>query len=162
MGERVGRVSSHAVSRWSRSPGGCGVRGVFSVGHFFRVLFFSIFFFFEPIRPAASMRPSCLIYLSASLPNTLDVRTSCWAVGCRRPHVPGIGFGEKQCPPFCQCFGGLYLFLSSALTTINTSSIGIYFICQLLLSPLSYLRYAYLAVTPTVQVMLLSTDGIRS
>ena len=28
---RVGRVSSHAVSRWSRSPGCCGFRGVFRV-----------------------------------------------------------------------------------------------------------------------------------
>ena len=29
VGERVGRVSSHVVSRWSRSPGCCGFRGVF-------------------------------------------------------------------------------------------------------------------------------------
>ena len=31
MGKRVGRVSSHVVSRWSTSPGCCGFRGVFWV-----------------------------------------------------------------------------------------------------------------------------------
>ena len=35
--------------------------------------FFSIFFFFERTRPAASMRPPCLIYLSTST----GVRTGC-------------------------------------------------------------------------------------
>ena len=32
----------------------------------FFVFFFSIFFFSERTRPAASMRPACLIYLSTS------------------------------------------------------------------------------------------------
>ena len=68
MGKRVGGVSSRAVSRWSRSPGCCGIRGVFWVG-----AVFSFFFFFERTRPAASMRPPCLIYLSAST----GVRTGC-------------------------------------------------------------------------------------
>ena len=36
MGERVGRVSSQTVSRWSRSPGCCGFRGVFLGGARFR------------------------------------------------------------------------------------------------------------------------------
>ena len=40
MGERMGRVSSHVVSRWSRSPGCCGFRGVFWV----RPIFFPFFF----------------------------------------------------------------------------------------------------------------------
>ena len=35
VGERVGRVYSHAVSRWSRSPDCCGFRGACSVGRFF-------------------------------------------------------------------------------------------------------------------------------
>ena len=60
----MGRVSSHAVSRRSWSPGCCGFRGVFSVGRLFRVFFFRLFFFFERTRPAASVRPPCLIYLS--------------------------------------------------------------------------------------------------
>ena len=61
MGSRVGRVSSHAVSRWSRSPGCCGFRGVFVVRWDFVV------FFFEHTRPAASsIRPPRLIYLSTS------------------------------------------------------------------------------------------------
>ena len=43
-------------------------RGVFWVGRiFFCVFFFSIFLFFERTRPAASMRPPCLIYLSTSI-----------------------------------------------------------------------------------------------
>ena len=39
---------------------------VFGWGGFFRDLVFYLFFFFEHTRPAASMRPSCLIYLSIS------------------------------------------------------------------------------------------------
>ena len=66
MGYRVGRVSSRAVSSWSRSTGGCGFRGVFWVGRIFSVLFFR-FFFFERTRPAASTRPPFLIYLSTSI-----------------------------------------------------------------------------------------------
>ena len=63
MGERVGRVSSHDVSWWSWSPGCCGFRGVFWVGRIFPGFFFRLFFFFERTRPAASVRPPCLIYL---------------------------------------------------------------------------------------------------
>ena len=67
MGYRVGRVSSRAVSSWSRSPGGCGFRGVVGVGRIFFVVIFR-FFFFERTRPAASIRPrpTCLIYPSTS------------------------------------------------------------------------------------------------
>ena len=66
MGKRVGGVSSRAVQRWPRSPGCCGFRGVFWVGRFFFVFFvFRFFFFFERTRPAASIRLSCLIFLSA-------------------------------------------------------------------------------------------------
>ena len=72
MGQRVGRVSSHAVSRWSRSLGCCGFRGVLWVRRDF-VIFTPDFFFFERTRPAASMRPLCLIYLSTST----GVRTGC-------------------------------------------------------------------------------------
>ena len=60
MGYRVGRVSSHAVSKWSRSPGCRGFRGVFWVRRDFS------FFFFERTRAAASMRLPCFIYLSIS------------------------------------------------------------------------------------------------
>ena len=38
----------------------------FGWGGFFRDFFFRFFFFFERTRPAASMRPPCLIYLSIS------------------------------------------------------------------------------------------------
>ena len=65
MGERVGRVSSDAVSRWSRSPGCCGFRGVFWVGWIFSCYFFFVFFF-EHTRPAASVKPLCLIDFSTS------------------------------------------------------------------------------------------------
>ena len=59
----MGHVLSHAVSRWSRSLGCCGFRDVFWVRRDF--VFFQRFFF-ERTRPAASMRPPCLIYLSTS------------------------------------------------------------------------------------------------
>ena len=72
MGYRVGRVSSRAVSSWSRSPGGCGFRGVVGVGRIFFVVIFR-FFFFERTRPTASTRPPCLMYLSTST----GVRTGC-------------------------------------------------------------------------------------
>jgi len=72
MGCRVGRVSSRAVSSWSRSPGGCGFRGVVGVGRIFFVVIFR-FFFFERTRPTASTRPPCLMYLSTST----GVRTGC-------------------------------------------------------------------------------------
>ena len=63
----MGRVLSRAVSRWSRSPGCCGFRGVFWMRRDFSCLVRVCFvFFFERTRPAASMRPSCLIYLSTS------------------------------------------------------------------------------------------------
>ena len=63
----MGRVSSHAVSRWSRSPGCCGFVVCLGSGGFFRVFFScSIFFFFERTRPAASTRQPCLMYLSTS------------------------------------------------------------------------------------------------
>ena len=61
-------VFRRAVSRWSRSPGCCEFRRVFSVGR----IFFSFFFFFERARPAASMRPPCLIYLATSNYATLS------------------------------------------------------------------------------------------
>ena len=66
-----GRVWANAWDVFRRTPprGGrgrrscCGFRGVFWVRRDF--VFFR-FFFFERARPAASMRPPCLIYLSAS------------------------------------------------------------------------------------------------
>ena len=61
--ERVGRVSSHTVSRWSRSPGCCAFRGVFWVRRDFFCALFIYFVFFESTRPAASMNSPCLIYL---------------------------------------------------------------------------------------------------
>ena len=55
------------------SRGGRGRRAAvdflvcFGCDGFFRVTFSPIFFFFERTRPAVSMRPSCLIYLSTSI-----------------------------------------------------------------------------------------------
>ena len=59
----MGRVSLHAISRWSRLPGWCGFRCVIGCGAI--SCFFSCFLF-ERTRPAASMRPLCFIYLSTS------------------------------------------------------------------------------------------------
>ena len=62
----MGRASSDAFSRWSRSPGCCGFRRVFWVRRDF-VFFFFRYFLFERTWPAASMEPPCLIYLSTSM-----------------------------------------------------------------------------------------------
>ena len=56
VGQRVGRALSHAVPKWSRSPGCCWFRGVFRVGRIFPCSFCSDFFLFERTWPAASMR----------------------------------------------------------------------------------------------------------
>ena len=64
----MGRVSSPAISRWSRSPGCYGFRGVLGATDF-SVIFCPIcFFFFERTHGLmqGSMRPPCLIYLSTS------------------------------------------------------------------------------------------------
>ena len=93
----VGRVLSRAVSRWSRSPGCCGCCGfrcVFGVGRFFRSFSFSFLFFFERTRPAASMRPPWLIYLSASNYATLSRNTimplwfKCYSVLLNGHYIP--------------------------------------------------------------------------
>ena len=65
MGERAGRVSSRAVSRWSRTPGCCGFRGVFWVGRDFFV-FFVFFFFLRTHTACCKYEAPCLIYLSTS------------------------------------------------------------------------------------------------
>ena len=64
MGYRVVRVSLHAVSRWSRSPGCCGYISwcVFLVSG--GISFFFRFLYFERTRPTASTRQPCLMYLS--------------------------------------------------------------------------------------------------
>ena len=76
-----GRVWASAWDMFPRMPSGVG-RGRraavdfvvrFGWGGFFSHLFFRLFFFFERTRPAASMRPLCLIYLSTST----GVRTGC-------------------------------------------------------------------------------------
>ena len=64
--ERVELVLSHALSEWSRAPRCYKCRGVFRVARIVPFLVNSIFFFFERPRPAASMRPPYLIYLSTS------------------------------------------------------------------------------------------------
>ena len=71
--ERVELVLSHALSEWSRAPRCYKCRGVFRVARIVPFLVNSIFFFFERPRPAASMRPPYLIYLSTST----RVRTGC-------------------------------------------------------------------------------------
>ena len=61
----MGRGFLRTVSRWSRSPGCCGFRGVSGWGGFFRVcVFFSAFVFFERTRPNASMRPPLASFTS--------------------------------------------------------------------------------------------------
>ena len=67
------RVWTNAWDVFRRAPSRGG-RGrwaavdfvVFLGGADFFVFFFELFFFFERTRPAASMRPPCLIYLSTS------------------------------------------------------------------------------------------------
>ena len=55
--KRVGRVSSRAVSWWSRSPGCCGFSCCVLNGvGFFACFLFRFFFTFERTRPAARMR----------------------------------------------------------------------------------------------------------
>ena len=64
---------SLAVSRWSRSPGCCGFRGMFWMGRIFFLFFFPSFF---PRTHTACCRyeaASCLIYLSTST----GARTGC-------------------------------------------------------------------------------------
>ena len=69
-----GRVRVNAWDVVFRAPsrGGRGRRAAvafalcFGWGGLFRDYYFSDFFFSERTRPAASMRPPCLIYLSAS------------------------------------------------------------------------------------------------
>ena len=58
------RDLSRAVSSWSRSPGGCGFRGVFWVERIFFAFFFVFIssYSFERTRPAVSMRPPCWTY----------------------------------------------------------------------------------------------------
>ena len=70
----MGRVSSQGRLEMVASPGCCGFRGVFWVRRNFWCFF--VFFFSERTRPAASMRPPCLIYLSTSTWETLRVRTA--------------------------------------------------------------------------------------
>ena len=63
-------AGKYGLTRLAPSRGGRGRRAAvafvvyFGRGGFFRVSFFSVSFFFERTRPAASMRPPCLIYLS--------------------------------------------------------------------------------------------------
>ena len=114
MGYRVGRVSSRAVSSWSRSPGCCGFRGVFWVGRFF--------FPFERTRPAASMRPPCLVYLSTNtviaravrgrFPRTRDLWRKWSSVGERVGRVSSHAVSRwSRSPDWCGfrvvqlCFG---------------------------------------------------------
>ena len=67
MGYRVGRVSLHAVSRWSRSPGCCGYVSWCFLLVSGGISFFFRFLYFERTRPIASTRQPCLMYLSTSM-----------------------------------------------------------------------------------------------
>ena len=94
-----GTCSWHAISRWSRSPGCCGFRGVFWMRRGFFVFFF-FFFFFERTLPAVSMRSPCLIYLSTSNEAVfclLDKEASSYRGACRVPL-----FNESVCHSVCQ------------------------------------------------------------
>ena len=73
MGYRVGRVSLHAVSRWSRSPGCCGYISWCVVLVSGGISFFFRFLYFERTRPTASTRQPSLMYLSTST----GVRAGC-------------------------------------------------------------------------------------
>ena len=61
-GLTLGTCFSRAVSRWSRSPGCCGFRGVFWVGR----IFFVFFFLRTHTACCKYEAASCLIYLSTS------------------------------------------------------------------------------------------------
>ena len=60
------RVSSHAVSSWTRSPGCCGFRGVFWVGRIFPGFFFRFYFLRTHTACCKYEAASCLNYLSTS------------------------------------------------------------------------------------------------
>ena len=82
--KRVGRVSSQAVSRWSRSAGCCGFRGVFWVRRDF--VFFPPVFFLR-------MRTACCKY-EVALPHYLSTSSEARPrerSGRGHFFVPGIG-----------------------------------------------------------------------
>ena len=64
------------VSRWWRSPGRCGFRGVFSVGRTFPFIFFGFISAFERTRPAASMRRLASFTFLLILGRNLDPKIS--------------------------------------------------------------------------------------
>ena len=87
MGYHVECVSSRAVSSWSRSPGGCGCRGVFWVG---RIFFVFIFFFISSnahgLLPVRGHLASCTSLVVYQVQKYLDRHVlSCLPV----PRLPG-------------------------------------------------------------------------
>ena len=82
--------------------GCCGFRGVFWVGRIFSGCVFSFcFFFFERARPAASMRPPCLIYLSTSMGRETALNDVCASLQSRRgslPADPRLDHARSQLP----------------------------------------------------------------
>ena len=111
----MGRVSSHAVSRWSRSPGCCAFRGVSWVR---RDFIFPVFFS-ERTRPAAGMRPFGLIYLFTSnilFPTGLD---------SYQPQLPGMHLSALVTHDrayFRPCSSSPTAFLRGRFVTLITTS----------------------------------------
>ena len=104
----MGRVSSRAVSRWSRSPGCCGFRGVFWVRRDF--VFFFRFIFFECTRPAASMRPPCLICIYTS------VTMSPFAADrAQKSRYPGVRTRFHYLISLCLCVTFVVLLIARAV-----------------------------------------------
>ena len=95
-----GRVWANAWDVFRRAPsrGGRGRRAAvdfvvcFGCGGIFSPFFFSPFFFFERTRPAASMRPACLTYLSTST----GVGTGCHYFVCLSVCVTFVVFTDCE------------------------------------------------------------------
>ena len=66
----MGRVSSHAVSSWTRSPSCCGFRGVFWVGRIFPCFFFFRFFFSSNAHGLLQVRGRLASFASLLVPGT--------------------------------------------------------------------------------------------
>ena len=69
---------------------------VLGAAGFFRFFFPRFFFFFERTRPAASMRPPCLVFISTSnepKPRERSVRGRFLPIGKKKPFHTGVRTG---------------------------------------------------------------------
>ena len=124
MGERVGRVSSHVVSRWSTSPGCChsGFRECVLGAAGFRVIF-SRFIFLERPQPAASMRPPPGCRLQGFLPHCFEPipGTLCCATVCCTRGPPEMFVQLHGMAALLLCSSYMLLLLTPAGVTIHAT-----------------------------------------